>query len=395
MDKSSQLDKLMELKQLYEQGILTKEEMEVEKKKILGESSKEEHQPSIPSQPEIENPSVDIPKEANNVIDEKESFFQKYKTYIFVGLGLLIAGSIYLFYSNVMEKEIPKPPTPAEQIGQIEADLDNTELDNLIADIFKLTKEKSCNELIKALGKDGFKQEGSDDEYTSAKWSRVYRLGNSGSDSISVYWEKIRESVFLSIYCSKEAVMNKWIEDIKKLGYSLSDSSEGGDKILSFSKNNDEGGLIQYYHDRKEISIVMITNFHSITDSDMASSDKKQIQDDSYEYNFTGMIDSFKKIYSFKMALNIDDNGNVSGYYIVTNGANEPVLLRGQISDWANTHEGEIILYEFDRAKNSKTGYYFQGDFNVEYSNRGTFAGYSMSGSYTNAEDIDWPFKTE
>ena len=125
----SQIDKLMELKQLYERGILTKEEMEIEKKKILGESSKEEHQPSIPSQPEIDNPSVDIPKEANNVIDEKESFFQKYKTYIFVGLGLLIAGSIYLFYSNVMEKEIPKPPTPAEQIGQIEADLDNTELD--------------------------------------------------------------------------------------------------------------------------------------------------------------------------------------------------------------------------------------------------------------------------
>ena len=30
------IDKLMELKQLYEQGILSKEEMEAEKKKILG-----------------------------------------------------------------------------------------------------------------------------------------------------------------------------------------------------------------------------------------------------------------------------------------------------------------------------------------------------------------------
>ena len=33
--KNSQIDKLMELKLLYEQGILTKEEMESEKAKIL------------------------------------------------------------------------------------------------------------------------------------------------------------------------------------------------------------------------------------------------------------------------------------------------------------------------------------------------------------------------
>ena len=35
----SNIDKLMELKQLYEQGILTKEEMEAEKAKILNAST--------------------------------------------------------------------------------------------------------------------------------------------------------------------------------------------------------------------------------------------------------------------------------------------------------------------------------------------------------------------
>ena len=44
MDNSqkTQIDKLMELKQLYEQGILTKEEMENEKAKILNTAAPEE-----------------------------------------------------------------------------------------------------------------------------------------------------------------------------------------------------------------------------------------------------------------------------------------------------------------------------------------------------------------
>ena len=76
------IDKLMELKQLYESGILTKEEMENEKKKILGESSKEEHQPSYPPRSESEAPSVNMPEQSIKV----EPFFQKYKLISFVEL---------------------------------------------------------------------------------------------------------------------------------------------------------------------------------------------------------------------------------------------------------------------------------------------------------------------
>ena len=124
--EKSKIDKLVELKQLYEQGILTKEEMEVEKKKILGEDvSKGEEQPSAPPRPESQDSSTYNTRRSSKSEGEKVPFFQKYKTYIFVGIGILIAGSIYLFYSNVIKKESPKPPTPAERIKQIEADVED------------------------------------------------------------------------------------------------------------------------------------------------------------------------------------------------------------------------------------------------------------------------------
>lgn len=60
--KNSQIDKLMELKQLYEQGILTKEEMESEKAKILNSSTQKVESPSnrIPSNETLESSFASI-----------------------------------------------------------------------------------------------------------------------------------------------------------------------------------------------------------------------------------------------------------------------------------------------------------------------------------------------
>lgn len=58
MEKSN-IDKLMELKQLYEQGILTKEEMEAEKAKILNAPT-----------PKVESPNNEIPS-----VEDAESSF--------------------------------------------------------------------------------------------------------------------------------------------------------------------------------------------------------------------------------------------------------------------------------------------------------------------------------
>ena len=80
MDNSqkTQIDKLMELKQLYEQGILTKEEMLSEKRKILGkdsESAKETAREKNTMSPESQQQKCEVENHVGPI-------FQKYNTYI-------------------------------------------------------------------------------------------------------------------------------------------------------------------------------------------------------------------------------------------------------------------------------------------------------------------------
>ena len=95
----TQIEKLMELKQLYEQGILTKEEMEAEKHKILGKNNevpktemayKHEQQAQIVR----EEPSKDPYQEAD------KPFFDKYKYYIIVGVLASLLAIGWYTYSN-------------------------------------------------------------------------------------------------------------------------------------------------------------------------------------------------------------------------------------------------------------------------------------------------------
>ena len=91
MDNSqkTQIDKLMELKQLYEQGILTKEEMLAEKQKILGAVSNVSK--SEPSQTMEQLSHIGAKEPADYSVENKDdSFFYKYKGYIIGGIVLLL-----------------------------------------------------------------------------------------------------------------------------------------------------------------------------------------------------------------------------------------------------------------------------------------------------------------
>lgn len=93
--EKSQIDKLMELKQLYEQGILTKEEMEAEKQKILGtaiETPKPDSSQNIEQQSHIEakGPAKISVENTGN------SFFNKYKGYV-IGIALLLVIACVIF----------------------------------------------------------------------------------------------------------------------------------------------------------------------------------------------------------------------------------------------------------------------------------------------------------
>ena len=95
MVNSSQIDKLMELKRLYEHGILTKEEMESEKQKILGTA------PNVPkskSSQTIEQQSHVEAKEPAKISVENTGnpFFYKYKGYVF-GIALLLVIAYIIF----------------------------------------------------------------------------------------------------------------------------------------------------------------------------------------------------------------------------------------------------------------------------------------------------------
>lgn len=106
--KQSQIDKLMELKQLYEQSILTKEEMETEKHKILGSLS---DAPKSESSQTIERQSHAEAKEPAKISVEntKDSFFYKYKGYVF-GIALLLVIACIIF----VPRKVTQPDMTAE-----------------------------------------------------------------------------------------------------------------------------------------------------------------------------------------------------------------------------------------------------------------------------------------
>jgi len=112
--KNSQIDKLMELKQLYEQGILTKEEMEVEKHKILGttiETPKPDSSQTIEQQSHVEaKESAEY-----SVENTDDSFFDKYKGYVIGGIALLLVIAVTIF----VPKMITHPTVPVSDDDSI------------------------------------------------------------------------------------------------------------------------------------------------------------------------------------------------------------------------------------------------------------------------------------
>ena len=382
----SNIDKLMELKQLYEQGILTKEEMEAEKAKILNAST-----------PKDESPNNEIPpvEDADSSFASTSDEENHGRNKVIIGIAAAIVVAIVVIIGFFLNKQIEPKEAATDDIELAQLADDPFSDCIIIKELFEIILKGDISELKTFLKTNGFKPNGKDEEYSSAEWTRVYGTG-AESDNVSIQMEKIRELVYLDLSCTKDAIMDKWISEIKELGYNFEESSvEGEDKTLSFNKSNGASGLIQYTSSPKKIRLNVITNFGYIAENE-DNSDGISARDDTYEYNFVGKIKGKADQYPFKMAFNINEEGKVSGYYIVTDGDSERVLLKGSVTNWPDKHEGQISLFEFDETKNDYTGLYFQGDLTIEYSQSGSFAGYSINnGRYKDAADIDWPFTAE
>ena len=382
----SNIDKLMELKQLYEQGILTKEEMEAEKAKILNAST-----------PKDESPNNEIPpvEDADSSFASTSDEENHGRNKVIIGIAAAIVVAIVVIIGFFLNKQTEPKEAATDDIELAQLADDPFSDCIIIKDLFEIILKGDISELKTFLKTNGFKPNGKDEEYSSAEWTRVYGTG-AESDNVSIQMEKIRELVYLDLSCTKDAIMDKWISEIKELGYNFEESSvEGEDKTLSFNKSNGANGLIQYTSSPKKIRLNVITNFGYIVENE-DNSDDISARDDAYEYNFIGKLKVKADQHPFKMAFNINEEGDVSGYYIVPKGSRERVSLKGSVTGWPDKHEGEISLFEYDESKNEYTGFYFHGDLTIEYSQSGSFAGYSINnGRYKNAADIDLPFTAE
>ena len=273
----SNIDKLMELKQLYEQGILTKEEMEAEKAKILNAST-----------PKDESPNNEIPpvEDADSSFASTSDEENHGRNKVIIGIAAAIVVAIVVIIGFFLNKQTEPKEAATDDIELAQLADDPFSDCIIIKDLFEIILKGDISELKTFLKTNGFKPNGKDEEYSSAEWTRVYGTG-AESDNVSIQMEKVKELVYLDLSCTKDAIMDKWISEMKELGYTFEESSvEGEDKTLSFNKSNGASGLIQYTSSPKKIRLNVITNFGYIVENE----DLKEVSSEykkAFEQNFS------------------------------------------------------------------------------------------------------------
>ena len=191
----SNIDKLMELKQLYEQGILTKEEMEAEKTKILNAST-----------PKDESPNNEIPpvEDADSSFASTSDEENHGRNKVIIGIAAAIVVAIVVIIGFFLNKQTEPKEAATDDIELAQLADDPFSDCIIIKDLFDIILKGDISELKTFLKTNGFKPNGKDEEYSSAEWTRVYGTG-AESDNVSIQMEKIRELVYLDLSCTKDA----------------------------------------------------------------------------------------------------------------------------------------------------------------------------------------------
>lgn len=178
---NSNIDKLMELKQLYEQGILTKEEMEAEKQKILGQphsnNTKSEAEKTVDNNASVKEQfntrDNDVAKDNGKLADddviteiceeENSSFFQKNKIYTIIATIIAVICIIYFSFngnSEISQAPIDDTDTIEEILNQPRESMvyaNNEKMVKYMDDFFKEQKKKGDLSLERFLRNDEIK----------------------------------------------------------------------------------------------------------------------------------------------------------------------------------------------------------------------------------------------
>ena len=201
MEKSN-IDKLMELKELYENGILNKEEMEAEKNKILNQSNsidiKSETEDTLDSESvkkRINTIDVDVIEDDCEQTDEdstffyedENSFFQEYKKYIILaGVIAVICVIIVCINSNSEITQTPGKDTDSieEILNQPKESMvyrNNEKMIKYMDDFFKEQQKKGDLSLERFL-RNGDIKKLIVDKYNSNYYNAVLELFKRNGD---------------------------------------------------------------------------------------------------------------------------------------------------------------------------------------------------------------------
>lgn len=251
MEKSN-IEELMKLKQLYEQGILTKEEMEAEKTKILSTST-----------PKVDSLNNEVPPieeaESSFVSTGEEGKHSRNKKALF-GIAAVIVVAIVAVIGFFLN----------DQTGSEEALIGDIELTKLadeakhdfheevgdfynqclsLKELFSVKDDKTSDRLVTLLKKYNYVHKETELDY-SGDWKKNISINNSNT-SISVSWQQGREYLpySLNMNCAEDTIVKRWLSELRQMGYQIDFHSTNSDmKQWDFKKNGKYEGSIHFDH---------------------------------------------------------------------------------------------------------------------------------------------------
>ena len=322
--KQSQIGKLMELKQLYEQGILTKEEMEAEKAKILKASASSDESTIK------ETPSVDT-SESSNSIDKGNSHNNKVIFGIAAVIVVAIVAIVALYHNKhnepkevaVDDVELAQLTDEAKQDSQEETEDFYKECISL-EQVFAVKDNKTSDKLVNLLKSLNYVHKESEDDVNSGDWEKSIII-DGVSSKVKVSWEVGRHTLYwLNMECTEDTIVKRWLSEMKSLGYKVnaikSDYTEGWDGEKTVNNNPD---WVSIFHDKegKKYSLTAKTGFSAAygtyeeAEKKAAQKEQEEIKEiesqaisietviDAYKNNVDGRADNIffkkEKVYQF------------------------------------------------------------------------------------------------
>ena len=355
----SNIEKLMELKQLYEQGILTKEEMEAEKTKILNAPT-----PKVES-PNNENPPVEDAESSFASTSDEGNHGRNNK--VIFGIAAVIVVAIVAIIGFFLNKQTePKEAVTddielAQLADEVKQD-SQKETENFynqllsLNELFSVKDDETSDRLVVLLKKYNYVHKESEDDGNSGDWEKNI-IVDGVSSKVKVHWEIGRYEIFyLDMECIEDTIAKRWLSEIERLGYKMkkTSSDKSQDTWVGEKSEND---WVAINHDKKEKKYSLSTRVgFSVAYGTYEEAEKKAAQRvqneikelrsqaisigqviDAYNNNVGGRADNLyykqEKLYKCRFKNIKESSGNYN------------YVLEGFVFGNKSNESGEIRLY--------------------------------------------------